>query len=67
MLADRITTVLDDSDRRAAMAAAAMAKAHELFTQKAMVAQTLAVYEETLAIARRRGRLWRRWRRSAAR
>jgi glycosyltransferase involved in cell wall biosynthesis len=54
-LAERVATLLDNRDRRATMAAAAMAKARELFTQQAMVAQTLAVYEETLAVAGRRG------------
>jgi glycosyltransferase involved in cell wall biosynthesis len=55
LLAERVATLLDDPDRRATMAAAAAAKARELFTQQVMVAQTLAVYEETLGVAGRRG------------
>jgi glycosyltransferase involved in cell wall biosynthesis len=49
VLADRLALLIDDAEKRSAMADAAVARARQEFTVATMVDRTIAVYEEAIA------------------
>ena len=54
VLAEALTGLLDDPDRRARFAVAARERAMEFFTSRRMVADTLALYQSLLTVPERR-------------
>jgi glycosyltransferase involved in cell wall biosynthesis len=54
-LADAIAAIATDSDRRAAMGHAAIAKARAEFDDRRIIETTLATYDRVLAHSKRRG------------